>query len=208
MHSASRFKGWSTMFLRAQTDQPWVTFHSDELAITGLTLLDWLARRISYDQIVVDFQRTLVRVHNAEGNFEVGRYYLVMTTFEADLDRGAYYSYGFYLTTLTTLTLTYSYLLLLLLLLLTLTYSYYSYGFYHRACNDFTDVHCWYTQFESTNARNAFPCLDEPGLRGETHKVTFISSCRLQSKLHSVGWEERGLPIPVEHAPEGDNRRA
>ena len=121
MHSASRFKGWSTMFLRAQTDQPWVTFHSDELAITGLTLLDWLARRISYDQIVVDFQRTLVRVHNAEGNFEVGRYYLVMTTFEADLDRGAYYSYGFYLTTLTTLTLTYSYLLLLLLLLLTLT---------------------------------------------------------------------------------------
>ena len=117
------------MFLRAQTDQPWVTFHSDELAITGLTLLDWLARRISYDQIVVDFQRTLVRVHNAEGTFEVGRYYLVMTTFEADLDRGAYYSYGFYLTTLTTLTLTYSYLLLLLLLLLTLTYSYYFYSY-------------------------------------------------------------------------------
>ena len=109
------------MFLRAQTDQPWVTFHSDELAITGLTLLDWLARRISYDQIVVDFQRTLVRVHNAEGNFEVGRYYLVMTTFEADLDRGAYYSYGFYLTTLTTLTLTYSYYFYSYLLLLTLT---------------------------------------------------------------------------------------
>ena len=162
------------MFLRAQTDQPWVTFHSDELAITGLTLFDWLARRISYDQIGVDFQRTLVYVHNAEGNFEVGRDYLVMTTFEADLDRGAYYSYGFY----------------------------------HRACNDFTDVHCWYTQFESTNARNAFPCLDEPGLRGETHKVTFISSCRFQSKLHSVGWEERGFPIPIEHAPQGDNHRA
>ena len=101
------------MFLRAQTGQPWVTFHSDELAITGLTLFDWLARRISYDQIGVDFQRTLVYVHNAEGNFEVGRDYLVMTTFEADLDRGAYYSYGYHLTTLTTLTLTYSYLLLL-----------------------------------------------------------------------------------------------
>ena len=104
------------MFLRALTDQPWVTFHSDELAITGLTLLDWLARRISYDQIGVDFQRTLVYVHNAEGNFEVGRDYLVMTTFEADLDRGAYYSYGFYLTSLT---LTYSYLLLLTLTTLT-----------------------------------------------------------------------------------------
>ena len=52
------------MFLRALTEQPWITFHSDELEITGLTLFDWMARRIDYDQIVVDFQRTLVYVHN------------------------------------------------------------------------------------------------------------------------------------------------
>ena len=148
------------MFLRALTEQPWITFHSDELEITGLQLFDWMARRIDYDQIGVDFQRTLVYVHNSEGNFEIGRDYLVMTTFNADLDRGAYYTYGFY----------------------------------HRACNDFTDVHCWYTQFESTNARNAFPCLDEPGF-----KANFTMSVGRNEAFQS----RSNMPLKETTHPEG-----
>ena len=154
-----RFEGWSTMFMRALTDQPWVTFHSDELAITGLTIFDWMARRINYDMIGVDFQRTLVYVHNAEGNFEVGRDYLVMTTFSADLERGSYYTYGFY----------------------------------HRACNDFTDVHCWYTQFESTNARNAFPCLDEPGQSQIFNLKTHVSIYILQVSRPTLRCQSEGM---------------
>ena len=148
------------MLLRSLTEQPWVTFHSDELALTELALFDVMGRRISYDQIGVDFQRTLVYVHNAEGNFEVGNYYLVFTMFNADLERGAYYTYGFY----------------------------------HRACNDFTDVHCWYTQFESTNARNAFPCLDEPGF-----KANFTVSVGRNEAFQS----RSNMPLKETTRPEG-----
>lgn len=55
---------------------------------------------------------------------------------------------------------------------------YYAYGFYQKPCERGGSVLCWFTQGEATNARNTFPCLDEPGFKA-LHTV---------SVYRSVGW--------------------
>jgi len=65
-------------------------------------------------------------------------------------------------------------------------------GFYHRPCSDHEDTECWYTQFESTNARNAFPCLDEPHLKAN---VTMMVERSHEFISHSNMPLNRTIPL-------------
>merc|ERR1711892_554203 len=38
-------------------------------------------------------------------------------------------------------------------------------GLYKKPCTDGSEKFCWFTQFESTFARRAFPCIDEPNMK-------------------------------------------
>jgi len=73
--------------------------------------------------------------------------------------------------------------------------SYFSYGFYHRVCSDAAgdENQCWYTQFESTNARNAFPCLDEPSF-----KATFNIRVGRNDNYHALSNMPLVETIPME----------
>jgi len=73
--------------------------------------------------------------------------------------------------------------------------SYFSYGFYHRVCSAAPgdENQCWYTQFESTNARNAFPCLDEPGL-----KAKFSMQVARNEEYHSLSNMPLLETVPME----------
>ncbi|XP_023340452.1 puromycin-sensitive aminopeptidase-like protein isoform X2 [Eurytemora carolleeae] len=58
-----------------------------------------------------------------------------------------------------------TYKLILIFEVDTLRTSYYQYGFYYKPCTAGDSKVCWFTQGEATNARNIFPCFDEPALK-------------------------------------------
>jgi len=67
-------------------------------------------------------------------------------------------------------------------------------GLYREKCRAHSDKYCWFTQLESTDARYAFPCHDEPGA-----KATFdIKVARTE------GWRTLGnMPVVNSEPVEG-----
>ena len=51
------------MRLLAETDVDFITFHSDELTITSLEILDSDMNPMDIGLIIIDFQRTLISLH-------------------------------------------------------------------------------------------------------------------------------------------------
>ena len=152
----------NVMALRATNS---FTFHADEITPLGVPEVREIRggnRQLEVGVLVFDFQRTFVHVILKNETFLAGSEYQVYQAFIADIERGNYFTYGFY----------------------------------PQLCSETNGSPrmCWFTQFESTNARNAFPCLDEPAL-----KATFSVSVRRTEEYHA----RSNMPlIKTEEAPE------
>jgi len=156
-----KFTGKVAMTVDAIVDTPDFKFHSDELTFKKISVTnpnEFPIQTLNISSIDIDFQRTFITLH-LETTFKADSQYEIVVHYEANLDRGYYFDYGFY----------------------------------HRPCSDETNKHCWFTQFESTNARNAFPCLDEPGF-----KATFNVQVGRNEEYHSLSNMPLKETLPME----------
>jgi len=158
------FEGSVKMFVEAVENTPIFTFHSD-----GLSILEVLAFSVG-DEIVP--------LPLGSGHLDFQRTFVSVSPPDGkEFKSGTLYEFDVKFETNQT------------------RGPYYSYGFYHRVCSDAVGdtKQCWYTQFESTNARNAFPCLDEPAL-----KATFSVSVARTDDYHSHSNMPLIFTFPIE----------
>lgn len=149
----------------AETDAPFFPFHIDDLTITELTAFEISGE----EKLPLELEFTFLDFQRTAMYLhqKEDRPYKARATYEINIKFGADQTRG----------------------------PYYSYGFYHRVCNpdSASDKQCWFTQFESTNARNAFPCLDEPAL-----KATFNIRVGRNDDYHAVSNMPLVETVPME----------
>ena len=134
------FEGEVNMTVMALVDTNTFTFHSDEITPLGVPSLvhvsDLGSTEVGVKTLTFDLQRTFVHLSlPANSVLSEGSEYRVFVPFSANITRQGRTNYGL-----------------------------------HPApCSQQEEgeesPQCWFTQFESTFARTAFPCLDEPGLK-------------------------------------------
>jgi aminopeptidase N len=166
----------------SDTDAPFFPFHIDDLTITKLTAFEILA-----DKIPVELSFSFI-------DFQRTAIYL-HRKHDEPFKAGTLYEFNIKFTADQT------------------RGPYYSYGFYHRVCNPNSEdaKQCWFTQFESTNARNAFPCLDEPSLKatfnirvgrtGDYHAVSNMPLVETIPMEGKEGWEMDVFDTSAEMSP-------
>ena len=66
-------------------------------------------------------------------------------------------------------------------------------GFYKETCSENSNKFCWFTQFESTSARYAFPCIDEPNKKA-TFNIQVARAEGWKTLSNMPIWES--IPIP------------
>lgn len=148
----------------------YLTFHSDQLSIDSISLYEVDAtgekHKLKPGTIAYDFQRTFVHVSQRNESQSYPEF-SKGTTYELQLSFKADQQRG----------------------------PYYSYGFYHRPCDEDStnEKQCWFTQFEATLARNAFPCLDEPGF-----KATFSMKVSRSEEYHTISNMPLSETVPMD----------
>jgi aminopeptidase N len=164
--SQHAWTGSSKMLVEVmETDVPYFTFHSDELTILEVTVFEISGEEKKRQEVgIAIIDFQRTFIHIG---MAAGEMFKAGSMYEINVKYMADQTRG----------------------------SYFSYGFYHRVCSDAAgdENQCWYTQFESTNARNAFPCLDEPGL-----KATFNIKVGRNDEYHAISNMPLLETVPME----------